>query len=329
MSSSVYLRNGKSFTCEPDESILDAAKRQSLILEYSCTTGQCGICKAKLKSGETLVLHKEDALSEDDLSAGLILTCCRSATSNSVLDIEDISLFAEFPVMTLPCRIESLEFLEKDIVQVVLRFPPASKLGFLPGQYVNVIGKNGLRRSYSIANAPREDGNVTLQIRRVKEGAMSQYWFEEAKLNDLLRVEGPMGTFCLRKTDSDRLILLATGTGIAPIKAILEQLENTFEALPFKSIHLYWGGRYQKDIYWNPSFSNLPLKFIPVLSRENNWEGCNGYVQNQVLLDKLQLSNAVVYACGSEKMINSSFLLLTDAELPENNFYSDAFVSTY
>ena len=328
MGSSVYLSNGKKFFCESDESILEAAKRQSLSLEYSCTTGQCGVCKAKLKSGETSILKEELALSDDDVSAGMILTCCRSVISDASLEIEDIALFANFPVKTLPCRIQTIEFLTEDIVQVTLRFPPASHLKFLPGQHVNVIGKGGLRRSYSIANAPREMGTVTLQIRMVRNGAMSKYWFEEAKPNDLLRVEGPLGTFCLREKKADILVLLATGTGIAPIKAILEHLEDDFEGLPYKEIYLYWGGRFKKDIYWKPCFDKIPLKYSPVLSREDKWNGRIGYVQNQVLADGLDLKRSVVYACGSEKMITDSFSTLSNAGLPISSFYSDAFVST-
>lgn len=268
-------------------------------------------------------------MNEEDLSKNLILTCCRTALTDIELDIEDLGELAKFQTKTLPCRVDSLNFLSEDVVEVTLRTPPTSRLAYLPGQYVDMIGKNGLRRSYSIANVPREDGKITLQIRKVETGQMSKYWFEEAAANDLLRMEGPLGTFCLRNSNASQLILLATGTGIAPIKAMLEQLAVKPALNTYQQIHLYWGGRTVQDIYWSPDFPCLSIRFVPVLSRTNAWSGAKGYVQNAVLTDKLHLGDAVVYACGSEVMIKSARDQLTLAGLNAKNFYSDAFVSSY
>ena len=198
----------------------------------------------------------------------------------------------------------------------------------IPGQYIDVIGKNGFRRSYSIANAPREDGTVTLQIRKVVGGQMSHYWFHEAKVNDLLRMEGPLGTFSLRKSNVSNLILLATGTGIAPIRAILEQILKVPNLNTFANIFLYWGGRAIKDLYFDPLEMEVPIIYRPVLSRDNVWDGHKGYVQQAVLADEVDLFDSVVYACGSENMIESSFEILTKSGLSQQNFYSDAFVSS-
>ena len=261
------------------------------------------------------------------MRGGYILTCCRTATTPLLLDIEDLGELAKLQVRTLPCRIDRLRLLSNDVLEVTLRTPPASKLKYVPGQYVDMIGRDGLRRSYSIANAPREDGNLTLQIRKVTDGEMSHYWFNEARANDLLRMEGPFGTFSLRKTNAKQLILLATGTGIAPIKALLEQLSE-YTQHAFSVIHLYWGGRFEEDIYWPPTFPGLPLQFRPVLSRSPDSAGHKGYVQHAVLKDELNLSASVVYACGSEAMINSAYVELVAAGLNSRNFYSDAFVSS-
>ena len=279
-------------------------------------------------SGEAGVLRAEESLTAEDKADGLILTCCRTATTDIQLDVEDLGELGSIQTKTLPCRIDSLQFLSDDVVEIVLRTPPASRLEYLPGQYVDMIGKDGLRRSYSIANAPREDGKITLQIRKVEQGKMSRYWFEEAKANDLLRMEGPLGTFCLRKNYASQLILLATGTGIAPVKAMLEQLAATPEANAYSHIHLYWGGRTEKDIYWRPWFESLPLTFTPVLSRTPDWQGHRRYVQKAVIDDGHNLNDAVVYACGSEAMIHSAHKQLVAAGLNNKHFYSDAFVSS-
>ncbi|MBC54478.1 MAG: NAD(P)H-flavin reductase [Gammaproteobacteria bacterium] len=326
--STVTLSNATKFKSQDGKSILESARQQGISIEHSCRTGRCGVCKAKVINGETDVLQAEESLTAEEESDGFILTCCRAAKTDIQLDIEDLGELGDIQTKTLPCRIDSQQFLSDDVVEIVLRTPPANRLEYLPGQYVDMIGNDGLRRSYSIANAPREDGKITLQIRKVEQGKMSQYWFEEAKANDLLRMEGPLGTFCMRKNNASQLILLATGTGIAPIKAMLEQLATTPEANAYSHIHLYWGGRTEKDIYWRPCFESLPLTFTPVLSRTPDWQGRKGYVQQAVIDDGHNLSDAVVYACGSEAMIHSAHKQLVVAGLNNKHFYSDAFVSS-
>lgn len=328
MSNTVTLANNTSFGAEPNQTILEAAHNQSVALEYSCRTGRCGVCKAGVKRGATEAIKPEECLTEEEKSEGFILTCCRSASTDLQLDIEDLGDLGQIQVKTLPCRIDEIHQLTDDVIEVVLRTPPTSKLEYLPGQYVDMIGKDGLRRSYSIANAPRGDGKITLQIRKVQNGQMSHYWFNEARINDLLRMEGPLGTFCLRKTKASALIFLATGTGIAPVKAILEHMSAFPELNTYSQIRLYWGGRTEQDLYWDPEFPGLRINYEPVLSRAPEWQGRTGYVPQAVLTDGLNLEDAVVYACGSEAMIHDAHMQFTAAGLSENQFHSDAFVSS-
>jgi CDP-4-dehydro-6-deoxyglucose reductase len=326
---SVKLHNGKTFSSEPGTSLLDSAKAAGITLEYSCRTGRCGVCKTTVVSGDTEALKGETSLTAEELAAGIILTCCRQALSDVEIDAEDIGALGDIVVKTIPCRIDTITRLAENVVEVILRVPPTSKLNYLPGQYLDVIGEGGLRRSYSIANAKRDDGKLELQIREVERGAMSRYWFGSAKPNDLLRLEGPLGTFCLREKDADTLIFLATGTGIAPVKAMLEQLLSNPELVTGKKILVYWGGRTTADIYWTPQLGELNATFVPVLSRANaTWQGRTGYIQAALLADGVDLTRAVVYACGSEDMIQSARDALTVAGLPVKHFYSDAFVSS-
>lgn len=328
MSNTVFLLDGKSFTNKANQTILSAAEQQKITLEHSCRNGRCGACKALVSSGNTVALKPEASLSAQEQSSGFILTCCRTALTDIQLDIEDLDELGKLQTKTLPCRIDRLQRLSENVIEVTLRTPPGSYIKYFPGQYVDMIGKDGLRRSYSIANAPQKDGRITLQIRRIENGQMSHYWFHEAKANDLLRMEGPLGTFCLRKNLASHLILLATGTGIAPIKAILEQISISHNLNTYRKIHLYWGGRTEDDIYWQPNFPELPLKFTPVLSRSSDWQGKRGYVQQAIIADSLNLDDAVVYACGSEAMIHSAHERLTAEGLNKKHFYSDAFVSS-
>jgi len=324
----VTLANARKFVAANDKTILLEANANGIALEYSCRTGRCGVCKAQVVRGETHPLRAEEALTPEELQTGVILTCCRAADTDVDLDIEDLGRLAEITTKTVPCRIDSLERLAPDVIQVTLRLPPTSKLNYLSGQYVDVIWQ-GARRSYSIANAPRADGKLILQIRQVEQGLLSRYWFKEAKVNDLLRLEGPLGTFCLRTVEPSNLVFLATGTGIAPVKAMLEELATSPEPTFGKSIHIYWGGRSAHDIYWQVKFNTLNFKFIPVLSRPSpDWDGRCGYVQQALLEDAVDLTDAVVYACGSAEMIHSARKQLTDAGLHPKKFFSDAFVSS-
>lgn len=309
--------------------MLDAALRAGIVLEHSCKTGRCGSCKTQLQGGSSIPLVDEIGLSQAERDAGWILTCVRCAQNDIQLDVEDLGGIRVYPAKTLPCRIESLERLSSDVLRVILRLPPNQQLDYYPGQYIDVIGKEGLRRSYSVANALASDKTIELHIRQVPEGAMSRYWFEEARMNDLLRLNGPLGTFFLRDVSGLDLILLATGTGIAPIKAMLEGLmAGPLVSLP-RSISVYWGGRASQDLYWNPERVGLALRYIPVLSRgDSSWTGARGHVQQAALQSGATLEQAVVYACGSLAMIDSARAQLVAAGLNGRRFYSDAFVSS-
>lgn len=325
----VKLQNGKTFNSESGSSLLDSAKAAGITMEYSCRTGRCGVCKTNVVCGETEAFREEASLTAEDRAAGMILTCCRHAVSDVEIDAEDLGALGDIVVKTVPCRIDRLTRLASNVVEVVLRVPPTSKLSYLPGQYLDVIGEGGLRRSYSIANAQREDGKLELHIREVEQGMMSNYWFGSAKKNDLLRVEGPLGTFCLRYKEVGNIVFLATGTGIAPIKAMLEQLLGNPKLADGKKIYVYWGGRTPGDIYWTPQLEGLNAEFIPVLSRAHaDWPGRTGYVQKALLDDGIVLADTVIYACGSDVMIHSARNALIAAGLPAKHFYSDAFVSS-
>ncbi|PTT75046.1 NAD(P)H-flavin reductase [Pelomonas sp. HMWF004] len=325
----INTSSGRRYDAKPDESLLDAALRQGVVLDYSCRTGRCSSCKGRVRSGETVAAHDELGLSGDEKAQGFILTCVRQARGAVELEIDDLGDIVLPEAKTLPCRIQSIDRPSPDVVRVMLRLPPTAALNFLPGQYVDVIGAEGLRRSYSVANAPRADKQIELHVREVPGGAMSQYWFQQAKANDLLRLRGPLGTFFLRGQAGKDLVLLATGTGIAPVKAILEGLSaQPAEAQP-RSITVYWGGRHREDLYWQPS--KLPglasMHFVPVLSRaEDSWTGARGHVQDVMLREHAYLANTLVYACGSDAMIHSAQAQLHAAGLPVRQFHSDAFV---
>lgn len=324
----ITTSGGKQFSALDGEPLLAAALRHGIALEYSCQTGRCSTCKARLlNNGSTIALHDEVGLSQPERDAGWILTCVRTAHSDVSLDVQDLGDVPIFPPKTLPCRIQTLERLSADVLKVVLRLPPNNEFTYHPGQYIDVIGHGGLRRSYSIANAPATAKQLELHVRQVPGGAMSDYWFGQARTNDLLRLNGPLGTFFLRDVAELDLVFLATGTGIAPIKAMLEGLASTPHQFRPRSIAVYWGGRVSQDLYWEPATVDVEHRFIPVLSRASgDWHGARGYVQQTLLAHTPELQQAAVHACGSNAMIHSARKQLIDAGLPERRFHSDAFV---
>jgi CDP-4-dehydro-6-deoxyglucose reductase len=321
--------NGKVFECNAQESLLDAALRSQIVLEHSCKTGRCGACRAKATVGATLALLDESSLTLREKLSGWILTCARTAVADVKLQVEDLGDYKLSAAKTVPCRIHTLEKLAPDVVKVVLRLPPQQLFSYLPGQYIDVIGPGSIRRSYSVANALNGDKLIELHIRQVQGGSMSQYWFGHAQPNDLLRLNGPLGTFFLRSVAGMHLAFMATGTGIAPVKAMLEGLSGLAQSDLPQSISVYWGGRIEQDLYWQPESALVDHQFMPVLSRPGSgWNGLRGYVQTAFLASNPDLLQTVVYACGSDAMIHSARQALTAAGLPENRFLSDAFVAS-
>jgi CDP-4-dehydro-6-deoxyglucose reductase len=323
----IQTTNGKTFSQSAGQTLLEAAAKSGIGLPYSCKTGRCSTCKCKVISGQSVATVDELGLTSEEKAQGFILSCVRSAQTDMLIEVEDLGDQVIPEVKTLPTRISSLEKLAPDVLGVKLRFPPNTPFNFLAGQYVDVIGPGGTRRSYSVANAPASDNQLQLHIRAVQNGAMSQYWFDQAKVNDLLRIHGPLGSFFTRPLNGLHLVFLATGTGIAPVKAMLERLANAPVDNQILSVSLYWGGRKLHDLYADPSQWHASLRYVPVLSLAPvDWIGARGHVQHSLLSDKPDLANTVVYACGSDAMIQSAKAELTQAGLPNNRFYSDAFV---
>lgn len=275
------------------------------------------------------MIFPETGLSELEIAEGWILSCVRAVETDVTLEVDDPLEVVLPPIRVLPCRISHLEYLASDVVQVKLRLPPAADFGFLPGQHIEVIGPNGIRRCYSLANASFDGGLLELHIRAVRGGTMSDYWFRKAKPNDLLRLKGPLGTFFLRETADVDIFFLATGTGIAPVKSILESLGQCPPNQRPSSISVFWGCRNSRDFYLNLDEIDCAFSYTLVQSQPLiGWTGAKGYVQDVMLSAAPSLKNAVVYACGSDDMIRSAKTGLMCAGLQANNFHADAFISS-
>ena len=318
---------GNSFPSKNGETILESALSSGFVFEYSCKSGQCGTCKTTLLKGKVIEVQEQLALNKKDAN-NQFLTCCCVAASDILIDATDLSAMHGIEVKILPTRINSLELLSEDIMQVKLRVPPSSNFVFLEGQFIDIIGPNSIRRSYSIASIS-SNKEIILLIKRVKNGEFSNYWFNKAKSNDLLRIEGPKGTFFLRDR-AKPLVFLATGTGIAPIISILDRLDSDPDFNQTEGISLFWGNRVQQDFVWKSNFKKINVDFHPIISRkEDDWKGEIGHVQDVALRISDNIRKINVYACGASEMINSAKASFVKSGLNENDFYSDAFVQSY
>jgi len=323
----VILKNNIIFECDTSSTIVDGAILSKLFINHSCKTGRCGICKTTLLEGQVIELIPQLALTDEQKKKNQILTCCCSPKTDILIDAEELSFLHGIDSKVLPARISSIKRHTADIIEVWLRLPPTAIFKFIEGQYIDVT-RNDIRRSYSIASSSNQK-EIILLIKRFNKGSMSDYWFNYAKENDLLRIHGPKGTFFLRDHNKS-LIFLATGTGISPVMSILNNLDQNLHFQQQKPISVIWGNRQPEEFVWQPKFQKLNVDFTKVCSTQiPYWSGELGYVHKIAISKHTCLADCVVYACGSNAMIQSSKQLFSEAGLPDSQFYSDAFVQSF
>ena len=324
---------GHQFECTADETILAAGLRAGLGLPHGCKNGACGACKSKIITGQTeLGKHQERTLTADEAANGFTLICCATAHSNITLEVREVEV-GEFASKKLPTRIAKLDKLSDDVMLLTLQLPATEKFNYRAGQYIDFLLRDGKRRSYSMANAAHTSDQVSLHIRHMPGGLFTDQVFSTLKERDILRIEGPQGSFFLRDKSQKPIVFVASGTGFAPIKAMMEDIIHQQITRP---ISLYWGGRRPSDLYlhdlcieWTKSLPHFT--YVPVISDAlvaDNWSGRTGFVHQAVLADLPNMADVQVYACGAPIVIDSAkrdFVAL--AQLPAEEFYADSFIS--
>jgi CDP-4-dehydro-6-deoxyglucose reductase len=326
--------NGRRFDAQDGESILSAALRQGVNLPYGCKAGACGACKARIIAGNIVISpHSPAALTQDDRTQGWTLLCSSHAQSDTIVEVNEIRHTREVAPKRFPCRIVSFDRKSDDVIELKLQLANNDKLHYMAGQYVEILLKDGKRRCYSIAKPPGHNGPLELHIRHIQGGLFTDHVFGLMKKGDIVRIEGPFGTFFLRDKPEKPAVLLASGTGFAPIKAIVEHaiLERMQRPLV-----LYWGGKSRKDLYmmqlaeqWENNFPHL--RFVPVLSSpdvDDSWSGRTGLVHRAVVDDLPDLTDYQVYACGAPAMVESARReFVQHHRLLETDFFADSFTS--
>jgi len=329
--------SGREFAVVAPETVLAAAMREGILLPYSCRSGSCGTCKGKILSGTVEYgVFEDKALSPEEQAAGQALFCQARPLSDLVIQAREIVAPADIEIKTLPCRVIKMDRVAHDVMILSLKLPQHERFKFLAGQYIDILLRDGNRRSFSLANAPLQDGTLEIHVRLVPHGQFTGHVFHQMKEKDLLRLRGPLGIFFLRtdeepsSTPGRPVVLIAGGTGFAPIKSIVQDALARGVDRP---MHLYWGARARRDLYLHDlalDFSRTQpnFRYTPVLSDvqpQDAWTGRVGFVHKAVLADYPDLSGVDVYASGPPPMIEAIRGSLRKHGLAEDRLHYDSF----
>ena len=322
--------SGHTCSAKVYETVLESAIEAGFNIPYGCRNGACGSCKGTILSGEVdYGDYARSALTEDEKAAGKALFCCAKPLSDLTIECREIIIGAITPRI-LPARVERKQQLSHDVMALFLKLPSNERLQFMAGQYIEFLLKDGKRRAFSLANAPHADSLLEMHLRLIPGGVFTEYVFNEMPDKAILRIEGPFGSFYYHDDSDKPMIMVAGGTGFAPIKGIVEHmLHNNIK----REVTIYWGAKAGADLYmpelpeaWSKEYPHI--KFIPVLSDalpQDNWQGRTGLVHQAVLDDIADLSAYEVYCCGAPAMVEVAHVSFLQAGLPEYAFYSDAF----
>jgi len=337
MAFSVTLQpSGSRFDCDSEQEILKAGLAAGLRMPFSCRSGMCRTCKGKVTSGQVDFggAHVK-YLSEAEREQGFALLCCAKPLSDVVVEVEEIDPDRHLKPQQIPARVLEFKQVAEDVRIITLGLPANEPMQFRAGQFIDVLRPDGLRRSYSIANPPKAEGvrQLELHLRHMPGGVFTDHVFGALKPREIWKIEMPLGSFYLREDSTAPMILLASGTGFAPIQSLLLYSLDLGLTRP---IHLYWGGRRKADLYalaqaqaWAQAHAHI--EFIPVLSNatpEDQWQGRTGLVHQAVLQDFQDLSQHQVYACGAPVMVEAARRdFVAQAHLSDDAFFADSFLS--
>jgi CDP-4-dehydro-6-deoxyglucose reductase len=335
MSYHVTLKpSGPRFEVKEGQNVLQAGLDAGFMMPYSCRTGVCRTCRGTLREGSVDygAVHPT-YLPDSDKAKGYALLCQAKPLSDLVVEVRELEGMAGIRPRLIPCRIEKLEKPAPDVAIMGLRLPMNENFRFVAGQYIDILLKDQKRRSYSIAVPPKPEGvtYLELHVRHTPGGLFTDHVFSKAKVRDILRFEGPLGTFYVREDSAKPIIMLASGTGFAPIKAMIESvLDRGFK----RPTTLYWGCRAKRDLYMldlPKTWERENFRFVPVLSDptpECAWTGRTGFVHRAVMHDFPDMSDVQVYACGAPVMVDAARAdFASQCGLPPEEFFADSFLT--
>jgi len=328
--------SGHSYACPEPATVLKAGLDAGLFMPYSCRSGVCRTCRGRVVEGAVDFgdVHPK-YLSEADKAAGYALLCCARPLGNVTIEVKEIDAGSAIRSKFMPARVLKLERAAPDVMVATIGLPMNEPMIFRAGQYIEFVLPDGTRRSYSMANAPSNDGvrQIELHIRHVPGGQFSDYVFNRMRVRDVLRLEMPLGSFFLREDSERPIVLLASGTGFAPIQSLVR---HSLARGITRPITLYWGGRRREDLYRHEQVQHWVaehrhIRYVPVLSEptpECEWSGRTGFVHHAVMQDFPDMSGLAVYGCGAPIVVESARRdFIQECRLPEDEFYADSFLT--
>ncbi|MFC4249772.1 2Fe-2S iron-sulfur cluster-binding protein [Sinimarinibacterium flocculans] len=316
-----------AFDVADGETVLQAGLRNHLALPFGCQSGSCASCRVRKLEGEVAYAFEPPALSAAEIEAGYILMCLAQARSDLVIDLHQPPQIESLRPRQLPCRVQSKTWLAHDVLGLSLKLPKNSDFTWLPGQYIDLLLDDGRRRSFSIANAPGR-GMLELHVRVAPGGRFAHWAAHEMPERAILRFEGPLGAFYLRDESTRPVVMVAGGTGIAPIHAMLEALTAGTHTRP---VRLYWGVRAQRDLYIHERLLRWArehdwLRYVPVLSdADDGWDGARGLVHEAALHDQPDLHDVEAYLSGPPVMVRAGKQAFAAAGLDADHLFYDSF----
>lgn len=318
---------------EDGDTILSSAQDAGFDYPCGCQSGNCGACKSMLIRGDVeMIPYSEFALSDEERAAGLILACRATPLSDCEVAWLEEGEIAAHPQRKLACSVIGVDAVTHDIRRIRLKIESGGPFDFSAGQYAAVSFPGQPARDYSMASQPGST-DLEFHIRLVPGGKVSPFVLDQLKPGDAVKVEGPRGISFLREHHSGPIVALAGGSGLAPIKSIVERALKLGLKQP---IHLYFGVRDERDLYLEEHFRALEsghpnFRFIPVLSQPSGDPGNlkparrTGFLAEAVKADHATLDGAKAYLCGPPVMVETCMAALTAAGLRREDCHADAF----
>ncbi|MBT1157461.1 2Fe-2S iron-sulfur cluster binding domain-containing protein [Aminobacter anthyllidis] len=317
---------GRRIPVGDSRTILQAALDAGIAYPHSCRSGRCGACKSRLVSGHVeLGKHSPFALSEQDQADGLILACRAVPTEDVVVEWLDESFGVE-PTVVQDAQVVAIDRMTHDILALRLALADRASFRFAAGQYLSLAMPGAPPRNYSMASRPDEEF-VELHVRAVPGGRTSSLIHTTLAVGDKIEIKGPAGSAYLREAHAGPIIALAGGSGLAPIKSIVEAALHAGMDQP---IHVYFGGRAERDLYLVEHFRALErrfpnLSFVPVLSQiaSDGWR--SGFVSDALAEDHRDLTGAKAYVAGPPAMVDAAMAILGTRGVLATNIHADVF----
>jgi CDP-4-dehydro-6-deoxyglucose reductase len=328
MAAQIHLMpSGHEFFVEGNNSILEAGLSAGLALNYGCSNGNCGKCKAKLISGEVKKIKPHDyVISDAEKNQGYILACSNTAISDIVLEAEEAGSEEEIPLQKISARVKKVDKLTDNLAVVHLRTPRTERLRFLAGQraVLSTVGVEPVE--YHIASCPCDDRNLQFHICQQEGNSFADHVFGQIQNSESIMVEGPQGHFVLREDTTRPLLFIAFNTGFAPIKSLIEHA-MTLDVNEFS--HLYWFHQTDNKPYmhnlgraWADAFDNFRYspQQIPDMTDQNNITAS----LSKITKDYPELSNFDIYACGSAPIISTLNDFLSRQKFPPEQLFTES-----